>query len=337
MLVSKNNSGNLVIPRDIWTKNGSGNLVRVREIWTKSGGSLVQVYGGNVTNYTGDHPYWTYSLNSDFDENDGLLPCWNTFWSMNNAGGYTLGPSNNNRATITIPLAAIATQQVPASSGYYVYTTDSVDLLCNTTQGTPQVVTKNTDALQPLYRQGVDGTANIRWRMSGPFINTIGNPTYINSIDSATQFTMSRNATVNGSSQNATASRTWASSYVPPTSGYTRYYGYTTFQSNYELRISENTSYTVTVNCTGGTTARTSYTFGAITGTSQGGANFFTPGAVVWGSPAYNSTGTFTYTFTSPAGATRARPWIRVDYDSGSTGTLDALPRSYTFERIRFA
>ena len=352
MIVTKDSNGALRIPKDIWTKN-NGQLTRVKEIWTKNSGSLVQVFGGNVTNYTGNHPYWTYSLNSDFNENDGAVPCWNTFWSTNNAGTYLIGPSNSNRATVQIPLAATTSTFIPGtpgSDGYYIFTTENSAMFANFTAGSDQAITFVGSPPTPIERIGADGIT-YRWDVlnTGPPnpINTIGNPTRIRAVANnvpgpgAATLTLSRNAVANANSYTAGLTRTYASDYVPPTQateGYTQYTGFCTFQSNYEIRISQNTSYTITVRCVGGSTNNTTWKIGCLTGTSDGGAQFFSPGSAAFETQAYTTTnGDRSLTFTSPSGATRARPYIRLDYDSGTDGVTGVLPKQFIFEWIRFA
>jgi hypothetical protein len=336
MFVTKDESNALKIPRDMFI-NDSGTLKRVRELWVNDNGTLRYVYGGNVTNYTGNHPYWERSLNSDFNENDGAVPCWNTFWSSGGSSGtYEINNNNDGRASVQIPLGAIETEIFPPAPGFYEFTTETRGIFCNFTSGNRTVQTFNSADLNPYNRVGADGVS-YRWNISAPGITQ--SDTTINLINplSPTTFEINRQPVASGTGIVPSISRTYPSSFVPATTGYTRYFGFTTLQSNYEIRISQNTSYTMTINCVGGTTINTNWKFGCLTGTSQGMANFFTAGSQIFQSTNYTSLGQFTFSFTSPSGALFARPFIRVDYDSGDSDTLASLPRQYSFDWIRFS
>lgn len=329
----------------MWIRDGS-ELKRVRELWVNDNGTLRYIYGGNITNYTGNHPYWTNSLNSDFEEQDGAVPCWNTFWSQNNAGTYLIGPTNNGRATVQIPLAATTSTFIPGtpgSDGYYIYSTETRNIFCNFTDGDDDVVTFSP-GVSPRRVTGVDGIA-VPWTINASgYTRTNPSPTVeevVSDNGTVQVFRMSRTARDDGTGIVATLSRTYASEYVPPVAaseGYTQYTGYCTFQSNYELRISQNTSYSITARCVGGSTNNTTWKIGCLTGTSDGGAQFFSPGSFAFETQAYTTTdGDRTLTFTSPTGASRARPYIRIDYDSGTDNATGTLPKQFSFEWVRFA
>lgn len=350
-IIVKNYDGSLKIPKDLFIRNGS-NIDRVKELWINDNGTLRYIYGGNVTNYTGNHPYWTTSLNSGFNLQDGAVPCWNTFWSNNNAGTYSLTSAGTGSIQVQIPLAAITSTDIPGtpgSPGYYIPTTETRNILCNFTQGSTEVVTFVDPGVRPRFRTGADGV-QVPWNIfaagSAPDGNYTRSGATISSINPVSSeppqvFNMNLTARRSGIAISTTISRTYASSYVDPvpaTEGYTQYTGYCTLQSNYELRISGNTQYTITVMPTAGTTGNTTWKIGCLTGTSDGGAQFFSAGSNAFESSTYTTTTQErTLTFTSPAGAVRARPYIRIDYDTGTSGVLGTLPRQYTFDYVRFA
>ena len=343
-IIVKDNDGSLKIPKDLFIKNGS-NIDRVKELWINDNGILRYIYGGNVTNYTGNHPYWTTSLNSGFNLQDGAVPCWNTFWSNNNAGTYSLTSAGTGSIQVQIPLAAITSTNIPGtpgSPGYYAYTTETRFIYCNFTASSTDVLTFSDPGMRPRFRTGADGV-QVPWNITASGYTRSGTTiTELVSDDGTLQvFRMSRTAQATGTAIIATITRTYASSYVDPvpaTEGYTQYTGYCTLQSNYELRISGNTQYTITVMPTAGTTGNTTWKIGCLTGTSDGGAQFFSAGSNAFESSTYTTTTQErTLTFTSPAGAVRARPYIRIDYDTGTSGVLGTLPRQYTFDYVRFA
>lgn len=90
---------------------------------------------------------------------------------------------------------------------------------------------------------------------------------------------------------------------------------------------------------TAGTTGNTTWKIGCLTGSNgYGSAQFFAPGSSAFESSTYTTTTQErTLTFTSPSGANRARPYIRIDYDSGADGLATTLPRQYTFDYVRFS
>lgn len=237
-IIVKDNDDILKIPKDLFIKNGSTNIDRVKELWIQDNGTLRRIYGGNITNYTGDHPYWRYSLNSEFRLSDGLVPCWNTFFSTNNAGGYSLSTGGSGTIQVQIPLAAMTQTEVPGSAGGYEYTTETRSIFCNYTAGTRNVITFNTGDLEPYGRTGVDGVT-YRWNISDPGYLQSGSTINLVNPTSSIQFQINRNALLDGNGRIPSISRTYPSAVIPPTEGYTQYVGYCVLQSNYEIRISE--------------------------------------------------------------------------------------------------
>lgn len=314
----------------------------VQQVWVKSGANFNKVYNQNVAPAAGNpHQYWKHTLDPEFvvldnvsSGGDGLASdLFFTFWSTANGGTYSIGTGS-----LRININNIDTTYVPPTAGYYVNSTESKQLFCNFTSGSRNVVTFNTADLNPYSRTGADGN-EYAWSITaagyvpaGTNVNRLNNP-----ID-AFNFTINAQATATGTGVVASFSRTYPSSYVPPTSAYYSHGGYCRAISNYELAVSGGQTYRISVGPvnTGDIGTKASWGMNAYTSSTAGQAVPFGTNSTAFESSTYSNATARTFDVTIPSGHTWFRPGIFISHNSTtSTNSPPATPIWCRFDYLR--
>jgi hypothetical protein len=329
---------------------GGGSFRSIKEVYVKDGGvgggSFRKVYNNNVSGATGSqHPFWRFSLDSDFSVNDqtsgdGLASdLYYTFWSNGNSGTYSIASG-----TARININNIDTTFTAGADGYYVYSTDTGAMFCNFTNGSSTAITFNGSPPAPVDRTGADGQT-YRWDMlntGAPNPIRTGTATRIQSVVNNTPssglatITMSRTAqaTVNGYTVNLT--RTYPSSYVPPTSGYYSHSGYTRMISNYELAVSPGQVYRIGSDptATGTLGGGTGWGMNAYTSGTSGQAVPFGSGSTAFESTTWTDGTDRTFDITIPGGHSYLRVGIFISHNS--TTSTNSPPTTPQFQRFDY-
>lgn len=332
---------------------GVGSWRTVKEVHIKDGGlgggAFRKVYNNNVSGAVGSqHPFWRFALDSDFSVNDqtsgdGLASdLYYTFWSnANHSGTYSI-----SGGTARININNIDTTYTAGTAGYYNYITETGSMFCNFTNGVNTAVTFNGSPPAPIDRIGADGQT-YRWEMlnTGPPnpINTVGNPTRIQSVANNTPssglatITMSRNAVANVNGYTVNLTRTYPSSYVPPTSGYYTHSGYTRMISNYELAVSPGQVYRIGSDptATGTLGGGTGWGMNAYTSGTSGQAVPFVSGSTPFESTTWTDGTARTFDVTIPSGHSYLRVGIFISHNSTtSTNSPPATPQFQRFDYL---
>ena len=325
----------------------------VKQAYIKRFGVWNQVYSENVAPGSSfqQHPYWQYTLDSEFrvndnNQNDGLATdLFYTFWSTSNAGTYaiSLGTARININSIDTNFVAA----VPATDPVTNFTTETNAMFCNFTSGINTAITFNGSPPLPIDRIGVDGQT-YRWQMlntGSPNPIPTGNPTRIQAVSNnnpspgLATITMSRNAAANVNGYTANLTRTYASSITPGTPGtpaYYTHYGITRMLSNYELRVSGGQTYRISSQATSGVDSNTRWGINAYTSPNAGQAAPFGTGSQPFQSPTYGTQSSQTFDITVPSGHIHLRVGIFIEHNSStSTNSPPAIPLFGRFEHLR--
>jgi hypothetical protein len=328
----------------------------VKRAFVKSGGAWNQVYSENTFSTVGSqHPYWQYTLDSEFrvndnNQNDGLATdLFNVFWSTSNTGTYAI-----NQGSARVNLNSISTTFVPEvpgtpeTPGFYNFTTESRSIFCNFTPNSAQAVTFSSPGVLPINRSGVDGTNNIKWSIRAFGFTRSG--TEISSLvsdDGTVQtFNMSQTAqnfSGNGTGITTTIDRTYASSFTPgtpatpATPAYYSHYGIARMLSNYELIVSGGQTYRLSTSAISGTIdANTRWGLVAYTSTTSGQAQPFGSNAQVFQSPTYGTNSAQTFSFSIPSGHPYLRVGIFIEHNSTtSNNNPPSTPQWGRFDYLR--
>jgi len=318
----------------------------VKRAFIKSGGAWNQVYSENTFGSVGSqHPYWQYSLDSEFrvndnNQNDGLATdLFYTFWSTNNSGTYAI---NQGSARVNInDVTRTVIPGSPGTPGSYNYTTETRSIFCNFTNGSNSVVTFSNPGVSPVNRTGVDGVS-VPWNIQAFGYTRSGTTIQSIASDNGTvqTFIMSRTAQATDSGITANLSRTYASSYNPPTDptpDQYNYYGICRMLSNYELRVSGGQTYRLSTSVVGGNVGGNNrWGINAYTSNTSGQAAPFGSGSQSFQSSTYGSESAQTFDVTIPSGHLYLRVGTFVEYNATSeTDSPPSLPRWARFDYLR--
>ena len=338
--------------KEIYVKDGAiggGSWRTAKEVYVKDGaiggGSWRKVYNYNNPGSTGSqHPFWQYGLDSQFSVNDqtsgnGLASdFYYTFWSNGNSGTYSIGSG-----TARININQIDTTYTPGTAGYYTYTTENSSMFANFTANSDTAITFSGSPPTPYERTGADG-ATVRWDVinTGP-PNPIrsGNPTRIQSVTPSggtNILTLSRSASVTVNGYTAGLTRTYASSYTPPTSDSYSHSGYCRMISNYELKVTAGQVYQISVDptATGNVGGGTGWGMNAYTSGTSGQAAPFGSGSEPFESTTWFDKTARTFNVTIPSGHSWLRVGIFISHNSTtSTNSPPATPIFQRFDSFR--
>jgi hypothetical protein len=332
------------------TISGTPTWVPIKQAYIKKNNAWNQIYSQNaVGSFNTQHPYWQYTLDSEFRVNDSTTAdalstsLFNTFWSTANTGTYVI-----NGGTARVNLNNVTRTVIPGTAevpGFYNFTTESRSIFCNFTPNSAQAVTFSSPGVLPINRSGVDGATNIKWSIRAFGFTRSG--TQISSLasDNGTvqTFNMSQTAqnfSGNGNGITTTIDRTYASSYTPPvpaTPTQYNYYGISRMLSNYELRVSTGQTYNISTSVTTGNVG-TNTRWGIVVYTSPnaGQAQPFGTGSQTFQSPTYGNNTAQSFNMAVPNGHLYMRVGVFVEYDlTSTTDTAPTLPRWARFDYIR--
>lgn len=328
------------------TESGAAVWKPIKQAYVKANGVWNQIYSQNaVGSFNNQHPYWQYTLDSEFRVNDSTTAdalstsLFNTFWSTSNTGTYVI-----NGGTARVNLNNVTRTVIPGSAevpGFYTYTPESRSIFCNFTNASNSVVTFSDPGVRPINRNGVDGVS-VPWNIQAFGYTRSGSTIESLVSDNGTiqTFTISRNAQQTGSGITTNLSRTYASSYTPPvpaTPTQYNYYGVSRMLSNYELRVSTGQGYRISTSVTTGN-VETNTRWGMVVYTSpnSGQAQPFGTGSQVFQSPTYGNNTAQTFDMNVPNGHLYMRVGVFVEYDlTSTTDTAPTLPRWARFDYIR--
>jgi hypothetical protein len=291
------------LQKELYVQN-SGSWNEVKELYVQDGGLWKKIYNRNYWPSSGyQHPYWEFSMNPEFNFNDGGI-CYTSFWSV---------PSGTH--VISDGVASVRITGLNLDS-----TTQDITLSTNITNGSDVAVVKNTNDLSPLTQTNVDSGTTVKWSVSGAGIQS---NTFVNNILNATEIRLSKNATNTATSVNVRYQRTWNSGY----SGVAR------MQGQIPLRVSPGQTYSLSAAPNAGTLSNTSWAMGVITAPTSAGADFFGTGSSVQEGPRYNDLTNRAWAVTIPSGHNFMRPMLIVEHNSTSYPTN--MPRYYDFNWFR--
>lgn len=335
--------------KDLYIENNN-TWAPVKQAYIKRNGIWNQIYAENAATPSPiQHPYWQYTLDSEFrvndnNQNDGLATdLFYTFWSTGNSGTYAI---NQGSARINInSIDTTFTPAVPPTDPVTNFTTETRSIFCNFTANSSTVVTFSDPGVSPVTRTGVDGVS-VPWNIQAFGYTRSGTTiTGISSTTPPTQtFTMSQTAQnfspspANGITANL--SRTYASSITPGTPGspaFYTHYGITRMLSNYELKVTGNQNYRLSTSAFGGTISSTTrWGLNAYTSPNAGQANPFGTGAVAFQSPTYGGNTAQTFDINVPSGHQWLRVGIFMEHNSTtSTNSPPSVPQWGRFDYLR--
>lgn len=328
------------------TISGTPTWVPIKQAYIKKNGVWNQVYSQNlVGSFNNQHPYWQYTLDSEFRVNDSTTEnalstsLFNTFWSTNNTGTYVINGGTarvnlNNTTRTVIPGS-------PGTPGSYNYTTETRSIFCNFTNGSNSVVTFSNPGVSPVNRTGVDGVS-VPWNIQAFGYTRSGSTIQSITSDNGTvqTFTMSRNAQATDNGIAANLSRTYASSYNPPTDptpDQYNYYGISRMLSNYELKVSTGQTYNISTSVTTGNVGtNTRWGIVAYTSPNAGQARPLGSGSVEHISSTYGNNTAQSLNMAVPSGHNYMTVGVFVQYNlTSESDTAPTFPRWARFDYIR--
>lgn len=299
--------------RNVYVKEGDlggGAWRTAKEVHIKNGdlggGSFIKVYNNNVPpSVNQNHQHWHHALDPNFtvvDANSGGSLSSNlyyTFWSTGNTGSYLISGGS----------ARININQIDTIS-----TSESRSIFCNFTNGSDQVVTFNTNDLDPFVRTGINNSSYL-WNISAATYTQSNTVIPSNGKINSNIFRISKPAIKSGTGIIPTISRTYPSNY----------YGLTRMISNYELAVSPGQTYSISTSCISGLTdANTRWGINVYTSNISGQAVPFGTNSIPFESPTYGGFTAQTYSFTIPSGHSYLRVGLFVVYNNTTIGTAKA-------------